>query len=99
VKLPAPVFGTDEQAGPKSVIDAADPLALALIDGVALADGAAEVEDPDELQAAALSTRPAPIAVTMMRFMITPSGFFSSMRDRSGHGDDDGVPPARAVGE
>jgi hypothetical protein len=78
VKLPAPLLGTDEQAGPKSAIDEADdePPADAEaaiegdIDGDEDAAGAGEL---DELQAATPRARLAPATERMMRYRFTVS--------------------------
>jgi hypothetical protein len=69
VKLPAPVLGTEEQAGPKSIVVAAaePPAADALEDAIEEEAEAAGVEElPDaadedelELHAAVLRARPA----------------------------------------
>jgi hypothetical protein len=82
VKLPAPVLGTDEQAGPKSALIAAPdpPAADAVGDPMAEDPEAAGVEDdpeaavdePLELQAAVVSARPAtmPVAARTLSFMV-----------------------------
>jgi len=88
VKLPAPVLGTAEQAGPKSETALADepaPDAIADADEEAIGDdaigddeaGAAAgvVEEEDELQAAAPTARLAAMPDTASRrrfFMISP---------------------------
>jgi hypothetical protein len=69
VKLPAPVLGTEEQAGPKSIVVAAaePPPADALEDAIGAEEEAAGADDPpaaaedeeDELHAAVLRARPA----------------------------------------
>jgi hypothetical protein len=67
LKLPAPDFGTAEQAGPKSM--AAAPEDDAAAPGEAALDeaGAAEVDDEDELHAAVARPRLAARPVTASR--------------------------------
>jgi hypothetical protein len=76
VKLPAPLLGTAEQAGPKSDIPLADELVL---DDEAMGDDdagvAAPVEDDVELHAAVPTARVAAMPDTAIRrrfFMIPP---------------------------
>jgi hypothetical protein len=67
LKLPAPVLGTDEQAGPKLAVDVPEPAGIAEADEGAMDEAAedGEEDEPDEvlelpeLQAAALRARPA----------------------------------------
>jgi hypothetical protein len=112
VKLPAPDAGTDEQAGPKSVIDAAEDDALAIgddamadadeLEAAAVAAGV-EVDELDVLHAAAVRARPAPSTERMsgLRFTVfsCDSRLVFFCGGWSGDRDDDGVPAARAVGE
>jgi hypothetical protein len=115
VKLPAPVLGTDAHPGPKSDVVLADepaPDAMADDDDDGMADdeagAAAGVVDEDELQAAAPTARLAAIpdiAISRTLFMVFSLMVFSRcgreevVAWRSGDGDDDGVPSARAVGD
>jgi hypothetical protein len=82
VKLPAPVLGTEEQAGPKSIVVAAaePPAADALDEAIAEEEEAAGAEeeplaaadeDEDELQAAVPRARPAAMPVTARRRIFT----------------------------
>jgi hypothetical protein len=59
VKLPAPLFGTDEQPGPKSLaaVAAFDEDVIGEDDALAGEAGADAVEDPDELHAAVARPR------------------------------------------
>jgi hypothetical protein len=85
VKLPAPVLGTEEHAGPKSVVVAAaePPAADALEDAIGAEEEAAGAEEPpaaadeeeDELQAAVLRARPAAMPVTARRRYFTVCSF------------------------
>jgi hypothetical protein len=96
VKLPAPVLGTDEHAGPKSDTALADepaPDAMADDDDDATGDevGAADgVLDEDELQAAAPTATLAAMPDTAIRrrfFIISPRlrlGFSSGFRSGRG---------------
>src|SRR5581483_10180707 len=87
VKLPAPVFGTEAQPGPKSVAAvAADEDAIgadAIAEDEALAEeaGADAVEDADEPQAAVARPRPATrLAEAIRRYfmMISLDGFVTT---------------------
>jgi hypothetical protein len=73
VKLPAPVFGTDEQPGPKSfpVVIAEDD-SIGEDDALAEEAGAAAVDEEDEPHAAVARPRPAtrPVAAIRRTFMV-----------------------------
>ena len=73
VKLPAPLFGTDAQAGPKSAVVAAPEPPPAVADAIGDEDEAAGAADEDvlELQAAVVRARPAAIPETARRRYFT----------------------------
>ena len=68
VKLPAPVFGTDAQPGPKSaVVAASEPPPAAGHDAIGDEDEAAGADDEDEFELQAAARGPGPRRVQRRR--------------------------------
>jgi hypothetical protein len=79
VKLPAPVFGTEEQPGPKSLAAvAADEDAIGEDDALAEEAGADAVDEADDPHAAVARPRPTTAVVAARRryFMVILLGCF-----------------------
>jgi hypothetical protein len=72
VKLPAPDFGTEEQAGPKSAAAAAGADEAGIEDAGA-EDAGADADEPLELHAVAVRAQAArPAAASTRYFMVSP---------------------------